>query len=126
MENNQEQIEQTNGRIYTAEDKAFANEMIGNKRSPEFTVRKLQERGVSKESAEALVAELMLPIVKKEMRDELSKNTILKGVACLFIGAALLILELLFASKVHIILLAAPFYGIYLIVKGIIIKNSKD
>lgn len=55
--------------------------MIENKRSPEFTVRKLQERGVSKESAEALVAELMLPIVKKEMRDELSKNTIFKGVA---------------------------------------------
>lgn len=56
--------------------------MIENKRSPEFTVRKLQERGVSKESAEVLVAELMLPIVKKEMRDELSKNTIFKGVAC--------------------------------------------
>ena len=52
--------------------------MIENKRSPEFTVRKHQERGVSKEAAEALVAELMLPIVKKEMRDELSKNTILK------------------------------------------------
>lgn len=126
MENNQEPNNQTAGREFTAEDREFATKMIENGSSPEFVTRKLQERGVTKESAENLVAELMLPIVKKEIRDELSKNTILKGVACLFIGAALLLLEVLFASKVHIILLIAPFYGIYLIIKGIMIKNSKD
>lgn len=109
-----------------AEAKKIAQDFIVNKNaSAPWTINKLVECGFEKSVAESVVESIMVPILKKKAADEAASQDLLWGAAALFGGTGLLIVELMFMPKVHIILFLWPIYGIYRLIKGILGKVKK-
>ncbi|MCQ2218749.1 MAG: hypothetical protein MJZ33_09785 [Paludibacteraceae bacterium] len=117
----------TTSTIDLAEAREFAIDAIEKqKHSANWTIKKLVEKGLSEDNAQAVVADIMAPILLQKAKIEASNHCFLVGAGFLVIGTALLILEILFLDKIHFLLIAAPFIGLYQIGKGIYIRNSKD
>ncbi|MBP5457094.1 MAG: hypothetical protein J6Y37_11365 [Paludibacteraceae bacterium] len=119
--------EEANSSLDLSEVREFAVAAITEqKHSANWTIKKLIEKGVDEKIANAVVSEIMAPILLRKAVNEAANKAILIGALVLIGSIVLLFIEIAFCEKVHIFLFLAPIYGLWQLGKGLYYKFSKN